>query len=246
MHAPVLWGQYDEYQDTGTVVYEESTQSSVSTSGYDSKYYFDDSAQEQYNHSHCGGELSKEEWEKKSGKLSFEKEEKKKEEKKTKDKGVSPLGMNLSGLKYIFIALAALIILFILYKIWPSIKQRNLRNKQQLVIQFDELDEESLRKLDTKTPLEEAIRNGDYRTAYRLRYLEILKVLTLRNLIYYRRERTNYEYLLQLNGKPVYEPFRLLTFNFDGIWYGELEVNKAIYESLEVHFTEFYKALGAI
>lgn len=250
MHAPVLWGQYDYGEDTTTVVYEESPEDNTATSsGYDSRYYFSDSAQDQYNRSNCGDGLDRSEWEKGARKLSFEEARKKKEEKPKetkKEKGIAPVGANLSGLKYVFIALAALIILFILYKILPSIRQRNLRNKQQLVIQFDELDEESLKKLDTKTPLEEAIRSGDYRTAYRLRYLEILKVLTSRNLIYYRRERTNYEYLLQLTGKPVYEPFRLLTFNFDGIWYGDLEVNKEVYESLEVHFTDFYKGLGAI
>lgn len=248
MHAPVMWGQYD-YEDTTTVVYQESPgDNTTANGGYDSRYYFSDSAQDQYNHSNCGDGLDKGEWKKRSNQLSFEeKKEKKKEEKeKKKEKGVAPVGANLWALKYVFIAMAALIVLFILYKIWPSMRQRNLRNKQQLMIQFDELDEESLKKLDIKTPLDEAIRNGDYRTAYRLRYLEILKVLTSRNLIYYRKERTNYEYLLQLTGKPVYEPFRLLTFNFDGIWYGDLEVNKEVYEALEVHFTDFYKGLGEI
>src|SRR5262245_6831349 len=125
MHVSVSWGQYGEYQDTTTVVYGIPPEDNVSTGGYDSKYYFDDSAQEQYNHSNCGGGLDKSEWEKRAAKLSFEKEKKKKKEKKTKtEDGAAPVGANLSGMKYIFIALAALIILFILYKIWPSISQR--------------------------------------------------------------------------------------------------------------------------
>lgn len=145
-------------------------------------------------------------------------------------------------LQYIWIVPVLIILLILLIKLLPLLRLNNPSAKSKLTINTTDPDEEEIKNTDFIAALETALKNKDYRLAYRLRYLSVLKKLTDRNFIYYRKERTNYEYLMQLSGKSVYEPFRLLTLNFDGIWYGDMLMDKQLYLSLEKYFTEFEKA----
>lgn len=148
----------------------------------------------------------------------------------------------IPDLKYVLIGLALLALGFAVWKFVPRMR-RNKKNRPSLLIDLDELDEAQIRSLEVESALEQALREDDYRKAYRLRYLGVLKELIAQNLIFYKKEKTNYEYLLQLTGREVYEPFRMLTFNFDGIWYGDLFIDKEKYETLETHFDSFNRAI---
>jgi hypothetical protein len=235
LHAGLLFAQPEIVQDS--IIYQ-----SESTLDYDPDYHFDDSAQSLYNSSAPESQFDSSHWKSLVKDMDFDEEKTKKDTAKdtsVKKKEKSGSFGWPSYLKYLWIAIAILILLFVLSKFLPAINRRNIKNNDKLIIGLDELDEEEIKAMDVETPLAQALREGDYRTAYRLRYLSVLKELINKNLILYKKEKTNYEYLLQLNGLPVYEPFRLLTFNFDGIWYGELAIDKEKYESLEQHFLDF-------
>jgi hypothetical protein len=220
-----------------TLIYETPSEQS-----YDPLYHFDDSAQSDYNRSVPQAEFDRAYWKTLSRNMTFEEKEKK-EKKDSSAKPSKPLQhtsrFTPGVLKYAWVLLVLGILAFVIYKLSPGWKRNNLKNKEQLLISLDDLDEEQIKAIDVLTPLQEALKNGDYRTAYRLRYLAVLKELINKNIILYKKEKTNYEYLLQLTGLPIYEPFRLLTFNFDGIWYGDLVIDKTRYESLERHFSDF-------
>jgi hypothetical protein len=226
-----------------TIVYETE----ASQQQFDPFYHFDDSAQSDYNRSVPQPEFDRAYWKTLSRDMTFEekdKKEKKDSTAKPKREKKSNVGFNPGSLKYAWVVLVLLILGFVIYKLLPAWDRNNLKNKEKLLISLDELDEEQIRAMDILTPLEQALKNGDYRTAYRLRYLSVLKELISRNIILYKKEKTNYEYLLQLTGLAIYEPFRLLTFNFDGIWYGDLIIDKARYEALEQHFSDFNNKLN--
>ncbi len=222
-----------------TIIYESDNMES-----YDPSYHFNESAQNDYNVSPYAPALDSLYWRSQVKNLNFDEDKalpqdssKNKKDKKGTEQNRS--GFLASDLKYLWIALAIAILALIVWKFVPQFKQRNIKNRENLVIGLDELDEDQIRFMDVETPLEQALRNGDYRTAYRLRYLSVIKVLVSKNLILYRKEKTNYEYLLQLSGKDVYEPFRQLTFNFDGIWYGDLAIDKDTYKALDQYFVTF-------
>lgn len=219
--------------DTGT--YMTDTAADIL---YDPLYHFHDSAQGHYEGSKASHVFDSAHWKKMADKLSFDEVVRKKES--PPETGKKSVGGTFDPrIKYALIGLAILVLAFVVYKIIPVYNRKNTVMNNQLLIDLDDLDEDQIRAFELDTPLAQALREGDYRKAYRLRYLDVLKQLVGRNLILFRKERTNYEYLLQLNGKKVYEPFRLLTFNFDGIWYGELMIDKDRYEALEIHFKEF-------
>jgi hypothetical protein len=217
----------------------------IVTQEYDPAYHFDDSAQSRFNHSDAEPEFNKEHWRKITRDMTFSEADEQKDttKKKKKEPKKESSGLKLPSMKYLWIIICLIILGFVIYKTLPAFNRKNIKNKDKLIISLDELDEEDIKSIEIATPLEQALKDGDYRTAYRLRYLSVLKQLIGRNLILYKRDKTNYEYLLQLSGLPVYEPFRLLTFNFDGIWYGDLMIDKAKYDSLDMHFTDFNKAI---
>ena len=228
---------YAQYDDTASVYFPDTAVNIE----YDPDYHFHDTAQWHFENTGESRVFDSAHWKELSRDLLFEEELEKKDTQQNQLKG-RPLKFNtnvsMPWMKFVLIGLAILAIAFVVYKFMPVYNRKN-NVKDGLLIDLDEMDEEQIRIFELDTPLAEALRNGDYRKAYRLRYLDVLKQLVSRNLILFRKERTNYEYLLQLTGKNIYEPFRLLTFNFDGIWYGDLLIDKDRYEALDLYFSEF-------
>jgi len=217
-------------------------------SNYNEYYHFNDS--DVYNHRMKvrDQKLDKSYWLKESDNINFNEDTAvKKSQKNIKQKLKSnkielknDTNFSLNSLKNIWIILALVILLALIIFMVPALKKRNQKFKETvIIINFDDLDEQTLRYAEFEMPLINAIRLKDFRTAYRLRYLAVLQKLISKNLIFYKKEKTNYEYLLQLTGKNIYEPFRMLTFNFDGIWYGELPINESVYNELNVYFLNF-------
>ncbi len=149
-------------------------------------------------------------------------------------------------LKYIWLIPVLLILIVLVVRFLPFLATNNIKNREKLLLHLDQLDEEDLKALDTGAALQKALADKNFKLAYRLRYLSVLQQLIDKNLIIYKRDKTNYEYLLQLVGKKPYEPFRMLTFNFDGIWYGDIPIDQALYESLETYFNDFDASMNTV
>lgn len=148
--------------------------------------------------------------------------------------------------KYLWLLPVLLILVLQIYRLVPSLRRRlNPSVKKEMDYRVMP-EEEELRGMDTGKALSEALEAGDYQHAFRIGYLDILRELTERNLIRYRKDRTNRQYLSELRGQPLYEPFRELTAHFEGIWYGDRETGKAYYDSLQPLFEELRRILKAL
>ncbi len=238
-----------------TIAYSDENTESAEVENYSNfheGYNFSDSDQWVYQQKSLDPNFDKVYWEKERQKLKFDEEIEKEKEKKKNNRDTSEFfnkmntgsGPDLSSMKFIFIIGALIVLGIIIYLLVRNTNFNNKNVKSNILINFDDLDESTLRHVELATPLSEALRKGDYQTAYRIKYLEVLQHLIQKNLIFYKKEKTNYEYLLQLSGKNVYEPFRLLTFNFDGIWYGEMKIDRERYESLLPYFNNFESSIS--
>ena len=78
--------------------------------------------------------------------------------------------------------------------------------------------------------LEKAIANQNYRLGVRLMYLHVLRMFSEKNIIQYKIERTNSDYLLQLFNTSYYKDFFRLTRNFEYVWYGKFDITPAAFE----------------
>lgn len=103
----------------------------------------------------------------------------------------------------------------------------------------EEYTTENLFDIDYERALKRATADQNYRLAIRLMYLQTLKELALRNIIQYRQERTNSDYLMQLFTTSYYKDFFRLTRNFEYAWYGQFAVSPALFEQIRNEFATF-------
>lgn len=97
-------------------------------------------------------------------------------------------------------------------------------------IKFDEL-------------IEKAIENKNFRYAVRLNYLKSLKLLSDMELIKWRIDKTNREYLIEISKENLRSDFYGLTSTFESIWYGGLEVKESKFDELQLFFNNFNSQL---
>jgi hypothetical protein len=103
----------------------------------------------------------------------------------------------------------------------------------------EELSTENIFDIDYEQALNKAVASSNYRLAIRLLYLQTLKDLTMRNLIQYKQERTNNDYLMQLFQTAIYKDFFRLTRNFEYAWYGQFPVSSGSFELIRNEFVAF-------
>lgn len=103
------------------------------------------------------------------------------------------------------------------------------------------LDVEDIETVDLGSRLADAIRDGDHRTAVRLRYLLALQRLAQSGYIEWARDKTNRTYVLEARqsaGNEVGRAFADVTRVFDHVWYGGLSVDAARYARFEGRFDQ--------
>ncbi|MCC6817543.1 MAG: hypothetical protein IT245_01450 [Bacteroidia bacterium] len=237
---------------------EEDTESSTQTSNLESvlekKYstqFFKDTEIYHLTHTKQKSQLDKAYWESLYRDVDFEddtsqKKEKKKAEKKSRSKTTTRTSPKFSGgnMTAVWYLMSIVLMAVVVWYILRYLNFNNIKNTEaDLAYLIDDSlpDEDALRKSDLKTPFEEAYKNGNYKLAFRIRYLDILKLLMKRNHILYKKEKTNLEYLLQVSSQPYYPIFNKLTLSFDTIWYGDLLPNKSDFDLLFLDFNQLEK-----
>lgn len=105
--------------------------------------------------------------------------------------------------------------------------------------------EEDIFSMDHDREIRRAEESGDLRRAIRYHYLATLKSLAQKDLIRYRHESTDSDYLRQLGGTEHYRDFGRLTRHFQYAWYGKFSVAPPLYKMIGEEFSQFKKRLGA-
>lgn len=133
-----------------------------------------------------------------------------------------------------FITVAALLF-FILYRIFG----RGIRANPELRVStteiLDDLDERPMES-DLDRYLKQALTEQDYRLAVRIYYLMLLKALHDKNIITWRKEKTNYDYLRELHKHPEIKRLNNSTLLFEYIWYGDKAVNASEFHGIQPGF----------
>ncbi len=93
--------------------------------------------------------------------------------------------------------------------------------------------EENLHEAELNDPIRRAIAAGDFPLAVRLYYLAMLKELSVRNHIRWKRDKTNGAYLRELAGSPLFGTVQEVTLIFERVWYGKVELTPSDFEQLE-------------
>lgn len=106
--------------------------------------------------------------------------------------------------------------------------------------------EENLAEADLDALLAEALAAGDHRRAIRLYYLKALQDLAAAQLIHWKPERTNHDYLRDLRDPALRDAFRRLTDGFAYVWYGDFPANATALRWVREAFQSVETRIGEV
>jgi hypothetical protein len=99
-------------------------------------------------------------------------------------------------------------------------------------------------EIDFETALAGSLATRDYRLSIRLLFLRLLKTMNERKVIEYSIDRTNFDYLFQLNGTDYFNSFSTLIKSYEYTWYGEFAVSEKQYALIEKNFSQFQQQIN--
>ena len=91
--------------------------------------------------------------------------------------------------------------------------------------------------------IDKAAAQGNYRMAIRLMFLRVLKNMSEKNIIRYKQDKTNLDYLLEVHSTSYYNNFFRVTRNYEYSWYGLFPVSESAYKLIRGDFDQFDKEL---
>lgn len=169
---------------------------------------------------------------------------KKEKEKKANSSRYVPLGQQRWFQALLWIVIVGVFAGFVMWYLMGS-NVGLFRKKNQPTAAGNELDEipEDIFAINYQKEIDKATANGNYRLAVRLMFLRLLKQMAERNIIQYKQDRTNLDYLMQLQPTGYYNNFFRITRNYEYSWYGQFAVSEDAYRIIRTDFDQMDKQL---
>ena len=140
-------------------------------------------------------------------------------------------------IKWILYLLIAALVVFILVAIFSSVKVEKDIKK----IDKDE-DEtiEDIEVIDAEYGLENALNAENYRDAVRMLFIKLLQLLVEEGSLIWKPEKTNRDYLREMNSHAKVNHFSNLVMAYERIWYGRSPIDRPFFDFLREDFEKFY------
>ncbi|SDH90673.1 DUF4129 domain-containing protein [Winogradskyella thalassocola] len=128
-------------------------------------------------------------------------------------------------------------LLFLLIRFFLKVNSNNLiaKSRKQGSILFTE-EEQIIKNEDIPALINEAVNQKNYRLAIRYYYLLSLKYLTETDHILWQPQKTNEDYINEINKEFLKADFKNITRIYDYVWYGEFNVDATKFETLKLPF----------
>jgi hypothetical protein len=158
---------------------------------------------------------------------------------------------NETSLNFITIALktvAVLVIVFVIYLLAKAFIGREGqwifgKNANKKTIYYSDT-EKNIHLFDFEKLIAASLQSGEKRTAIRYYYLWLLKIMAQNQYIEWDIEKTNSDYLYELQRPAHKEEFTYLSYLYNYIWYGEFEIDQTSFEKAENRFKNALKTFG--
>lgn len=139
----------------------------------------------------------------------------------------------LTLLPYLILAAILGLIVWLFIKLNPGASLLGEPNEPQ--VYFNE-EEEIIQKADISGLIEEAIAKGDYRLAIRYYCLRLLKQLDSKGIIKYEYQKTNAEYLAEIQNQDLQNSVKRIIRLYNFIWYGSFPVTGEDFNTVQETF----------
>lgn len=157
------------------------------------------------------------------------------------DAAVGPLAFFLKILPYLLL----FFLIFLLIRFFLNANMRSLKNAQTNKNLVGLSEEENIIKNENIDALiQQAVADKNYRLAVRYSYLLILKLLSEKNIIRWELQKTNDDYLNEIEKEHLKTPFKASTRLYDYIWYGDFMIDEPKYKKAAAAFNELQKNIN--
>jgi len=100
--------------------------------------------------------------------------------------------------------------------------------------------EEDISQINFDELIAAAAQRKDYKLAVRYLFLKSLKLLSEKEIIELRNNKTNYQYLSEIKNNRISSAFQIATSRFEWIWYGDFPVDDNVMKSSQKDFNELF------
>lgn len=119
---------------------------------------------------------------------------------------------------------------------WKS-TSKTRKNAKKLVY-----EDEDIHEVDLDSLLKQSIENKDFRLSIRYYYLAVLKKLSSHKIIAYHKDKTNSEYLFEIENTAIRNQFSYLSYVYSYVWYGEFVIDDAHFKIAQNKYQYFLKS----
>lgn len=150
------------------------------------------------------------------------------------------LHFNLKKIFYfILIGIGVLALAYIIYRLITNGKNPLYKVKKETTDNSPDWVEKNLMDINLNTHLEEAMEEKNYRLAIRYLHLINLKTLAQSNQIEWDIQKTNHEFLYEINDSGLKKDFSTTIIVYEHIWYGGFDATESQFEQYSALFNEF-------
>jgi len=145
----------------------------------------------------------------------------------------------------LLIFLAVIILAFVVFKVVAGdavLVNKDIKRRKPVTLAEIETN---LQEADVEGFLKQALADKDYRLAIRLYYLAIIKELSAKGVIEWKKDKTNGHYMRELRSKnhPKLKDFRAVTRIFEYVWYSNMAFDGGQFEEVRVNFKDLLAAI---
>lgn len=148
-------------------------------------------------------------------------------------KAAGYLAVFLRVLPYIVVGVVILLLIKFFLKLNVKSITEGKTEKAQVILTEDEV---LIKEGNIEDFIAKAISQNNYRLAVRYYYLLVLQHLQKKDLIEWEPQKTNYDYLKDLQKGNYFKSFGELTRLYDFVWYGNFEINEIEFANVEEKF----------
>jgi hypothetical protein len=147
----------------------------------------------------------------------------------------------------LFRTIAIVIVVIVVYLIVKALMNKEGkwifgRNSDKKIINYIEV-EKNILTTDFESLIKKTLASGEQRLCIRYYYLWLLKKMSEKEIIKWDIEKTNSDYLYEIKSETKKEEFQYLSYLYNNIWYGEFDLNDAIFEKAKASFEKGIKSI---
>ena len=137
--------------------------------------------------------------------------------------------------KFILILLIAIILGAAAYMLFVNAP---IEGSGAKILYHQEMNPDSVQLSELEINIKRAKESKDYRVATRLYFVWVIKELSDKGYINWKKRKTNYHYHLELADKSFSKDFEAGVKNYEFIWYGKYNILLDEFNVVEKHFKE--------